>query len=229
MTHHGVWPATGPSGRELAGTGCALPRIDTASSNVTTTAHNDDQLLVERLVYGDADAWQTFVHRYGRLVRARVADVASTFGRSSDESAIDDATAEVFAALLGNDTAALRAFEGRSSLLTYVAVIATRSATRGFARKQSVDASVSESALAQAACDPTMKDPVHQMIDAEQQQTVHRLLKRLPDKQRELVSLFHLQGKSYAEISETMELPIGSIGPTLRRAEAKLRQWMEGD
>ena len=100
-----------------------LSKIDAALSNVSTIAHSDDRLLVERLVYGDAKAWSSFVEIYGRLVRARVADVASSFGRSSDESAIDDATAEVFAALLGNNAAALRAFAGRSSLRTYVAVI----------------------------------------------------------------------------------------------------------
>jgi RNA polymerase sigma-70 factor (ECF subfamily) len=38
-----------------------------------------------------------------------------------------------------------------------------------------------------------------------------------------------LQEKSYAEISEDLDMPIGSIGPTLRRAEAKLRKWMEND
>ena len=60
---------------------------------------------------GDASAWQAFVETHKRLVRARVADVASSFGRSDDDSAIDDATAEVFAALLRNNAAALRAHQ----------------------------------------------------------------------------------------------------------------------
>ena len=220
---------TGKSGQELVGTGFALPRIDAASSDVPAAPHRNDRLLVERLVCGDAIAWQTFVETHGRLVRARVADVASTFGRSDDESAIDDATAEVFAALLGNNAAALRAFAGRSSLGTYVAVIATRSATRGFARRHLVASPAHDPELAQSACDQTTKEPVSELIDAEQKQRLHQLLHRLPQKQRNVVSLFHLHGKSYAEISESLEMPIGSIGPTLRRAEAKLRHWMEGD
>ncbi len=177
---------------------------------------------------GDAHAWQLFVTNYGRLVRSRVADIASTFGRSEDDFAIDDATAEVFAALLGNDAAALRAFAGRSSLGTYVAVIATRSATRGFARKRLVVASCVENEFSRAAWD-SGADPANHMIHAEQQQRIHAMLDRLPAKQRDVVRMFHLQSKSYAEISDSLQMPIGSIGPTLRRAEAKLRAWMDDD
>lgn len=196
---------------------------------MATAPYRDDRMLVDRLVRGEGAAWQTFVETHGRLVRARVADVASAFGRHDDESAIDDATAEVFAALLGNDAAALRAFAGRSSLATYVAVIATRSATRGFARRQMMTPSAQDLELARAACDQNIKDPVSELMEAEQHQKLRRLLERLSPKQRELVALFHLQGKSYAEISRQLEIPIGSIGPTLRRAEARLRQWMEND
>lgn len=210
--------------------GFVLPRIDAASSDVAAEPHNDDQVLVEQLVRGDASAWRFFVETHGRLVRSRVADVALTFGRGRDESSIDDATAEVFAALLGNNAAALRAFAGRSSLGTYVAVIATRSATRGFARRQLVaPASSGEFDLACASCDQSASDPVGELIDEEQQEKLHELLKRLPSKQRNVVTLFHLQGESYADISDRLDMPIGSIGPTLRRAEAKLRAWLEGD
>lgn len=207
----------------------ALTRVNAASSDLPAAPHSDDRLLVEQLVRGDAAAWQAFVQTHGRLVRSRVADVASSFGRSGDESAIDDATAEVFAALLGNNAAALRAFAGRSSLGTYVAVIATRSATRGFGRRTPLASSVSQADVVQSVHDQTIKDPVSELIEAEQKQRLHHFLDRLPQKQRDVVFLFHLRGKSYAEISDQLEMPIGSIGPTLRRAEAKLRQWMEND
>ena len=46
-------------------------------------------------------------------------------------------------------------------------------------------------------------------------------------KQREVVRLFHLQGHSYLEISERLKMPMGSVGITLRRAEAKIRELLE--
>ena len=176
---------------------------------------------------GEQSAWQSFVQSHGRIVRSRVADVASTFGRAADESAIDDATAEVFAALLSNDAAALRAFAGRSSLGTYVAVIATRSATRGFARRRLLVCSPGANALDESAQDESQYDPARQAMDAEQKRRVTELLAKLPDKQRDVIRMFHLQGISYTEISQQLQIPIGSVGPTLRRAEAKLRQWLE--
>ena len=203
-----------------------MPRIDSASTQ-PHAAHIQDRVLVERMLRGDGSAWQTFVQTHGRLVRSRVADVASTFGRAGDDSAIDDATAEVFAALLSKDGAALRAFAGRSSLGTYVAVIATRSATRGFARRRLIPAGQQQPSLSELAEDDSAASPVNQLIHAEQQQQVHVLLQRLPEKQRDVVRLFHLQGQSYIQISEQLSMPIGSIGPTLRRAEAKLREWLE--
>ena len=213
-------------GKNEAKLGFRLPRVDFTSTNIPPAPHHDDRLLVEQLVRGDGAAWQAFVETHGRLVRSRVADVASSFGRAQDDSAIDDATAEVFAALLGNDAAALRAFAGRSSLGTYVAVIATRSATRGFARKY-VATTGADDKLPSNASDQTAKDPVTEMIEAEQQEKLSKLLEKLSPKQRNVIVMFHLKGISYAEISQKLEMPIGSIGPTLRRAEAKLREWME--
>lgn len=205
-----------------------MTRIETATTETHLTSYAEDRHLVDRLLCGDGNAWQAFVKNHGRLVRSRVADVASAFGRSEDDSAIDDATAEVFAALLGNNAAALRAYAGRSSLGTYVAVIATRSATRGFARRRLVVASAAEADLMQATGE-SEADPARDLMLAEQQQRLHVMLNRLPEKQRVVVRLFHLESRSYSQISEQLQMPIGSIGPTLRRAEAKLREWMEED
>ncbi len=205
-----------------------MSRIDSPSTK-SHAPHTEDRLLVKRMLRGDASAWQAFVNTHGRLVRSRVADVASAFGRAGDDSAIDDATAEVFAALLSNDNAALRAFAGRSSLGTYVAVIATRSATRGFARRRLFATAPAQGEFCESTEDESAANPINQLIDSEQQQRVHVLLHQLPDKQRDVIQLFHLQGQSYAQISKRLSMPIGSIGPTLRRAEAKLREWLEGD
>ena len=206
-----------------------LSPIDAAILRPDISSHRDDCLVVKRLLQGDGRAWQAFVEAYGRLVRSRVADVASSFGRGSDESAIDDAVAEVFAVLLGNDAAALRAFAGRSSLGTYVSVIATRSATRGFARKQGAIPPNTECDVTQAACERNSHDPAARLIHQEQRQRLQQLIRRLPEKQGRMMVLFHLQGRTYGEISEAMNVPMGSIGPTLRRAEAKLREWLDSD
>ena len=44
------------------------------------------------------------------------------------------------------------------------------------------------------------------------------------DREADVIRMYHLEGKSYQEISSSCGLPENSIGPTLSRARAKLRQ-----
>jgi len=46
---------------------------------------------------------------------------------------------------------------------------------------------------------------------------------RLSDRQRQLATLFYIDGCSYREISQQLDMPINSIGPTLARIHEKLR------
>lgn len=201
----------------------------TLADDVLRERHVSDLRFVESLISGDSHAWQTFIHTHGRLIRSRVADVAASFGRAKDTSGIDDASADVFTALLNNDSAALRAFQGKSSLATYIAVIATRSATRGFAARRLAVATDQKNAPYLERQDARSHDPSRDLVAQEQKERIHTILASLPAKQRKIVELFHLQGCSYAEISRQLKIPIGSVGVTLKRSEVKIRELLEPD
>ena len=62
--------------------------------------------------------------------------------------------------------------------------------------------------------------PEQRINDREQ---VARLMKELNGPEADVVRLYHLEGKSYREISDTVGMPENSIGPTLSRARAKMR------
>jgi len=184
--------------------------------------------LVEGLQAGSQQAWEQLVDRYGGLVRQRVADVAAAFGRHADWSTIDDVTAEVFATLLARDAAAIRCFRWQSRFSTYLAVIATRVARRSLARV------VRETACQQAHPDrletleaASTEDAENRLIGREEFDRLLSLVDRLPQKQKQLVIAFYREEQTYAEISHRFDIPIGSIGTTLRRAEQKLRQWID--
>jgi RNA polymerase sigma-70 factor (ECF subfamily) len=53
---------------------------------------------------------------------------------------------------------------------------------------------------------------------------VERMLDELHGEEADVVRLYHLEGKSYDEISRQTGVPTGSVGPTLSRARAKLRR-----
>ncbi len=179
----------------------------------------DDLRLVGELLTGSDRAWREFVTRYAGLVRSRVARVAAACGLGMDGGLIDDLVAEVFSALLNNDSAALRAFAGRSSLATYLCVIATRIAIRKSVRNVP---SACEAATGEVV-DVRTETPAQLVISAEQHAGLHRAIDALPDKQQAMVRLFYLEGLTYEQISRQLDIPVGSVGPTLKRAEAKLR------
>jgi RNA polymerase sigma factor (sigma-70 family) len=69
----------------------------------------------------------------------------------------------------------------------------------------------------------TADGPDRDVLRAEQQADVRRALAALPERQRECLLLRH-SGYSYAEIAETLELAIGSVGVLLARAERAFRE-----
>src|SRR5690606_30360398 len=115
-------------------------------------------------------------------------------------------------------------FRGASSLATYLTVIARRIVVRQLAQRQ--QSHTLEKARQAATAPNNPSNP--RGNDAEQrisdQDELERLLTRLKGHEAEVVRLYHLEGKSYREISDHVGMPENSIGPTLSRARMKLRQ-----
>src|SRR4029077_9794099 len=60
-------------------------------------------------------------------------------------------------------------------------------------------------------------------VGFESVEEVQRLLRKLPTREREVVRLFYLEGRSYEEISAELQIPVNTIGPVLSRARKRLR------
>jgi len=50
------------------------------------------------------------------------------------------------------------------------------------------------------------------------------LLESLDANEAKIVRMFHIEERSYGEISRLLGIPLGSVGPVLARARAKLRR-----
>ena len=62
----------------------------------------------------------------------------------------------------------------------------------------------------------------------ENAEEVHKLLSQLDEREAAIVRMYHLDGKSYDEISRLTGIAVNSIGPVLTRARAKMRGNGEG-
>lgn len=176
-----------------------------------------DRDLIQRCLAGDESAWRTFVDRFIGLVTYVVNHAAESRGMRLTSADREDAIADVFAEVLHNDMAVLRRFQGSSSLATYLAVVARRIATRRLMSRVGVTPLAE---VAQAI--PPQRDPAEQRIDNRDE--VDQMLGGLEAREAQVVRLYHLEGKTYGEISRVVGMPENSIGPLLTRARGSLRR-----
>ena len=157
-------------------------------------------------------AWQNFVDRFLGLVIHVANHVAESRGIKLDPATRDDLVAEVFLVLVADDFSVLRRFRRNCSLATYLTVISRRVIIR---RLNTANNQVA------TTVPPVVEDDVPKRI--ENVEEVRKLLSQLEEREAVIVRMYHLEGKSYAEISRVTGLSENSIGPVLTRALAKMR------
>ncbi len=185
---------------------------DTARTAATALAIADARLAAACLAR-EPGAWDAFLDRFAGLFRWVVDRTAAQRRLPLSAADRDDLVAEILLECLRNDAAVLRAFAGRSSLPTYLTVVARRVAVRGMLRTL-------ESGHVPAAAAPPRRDETAHAVDREE---VEALLAHLADDEARLVRLHHLEARSYGEISRITGMPLGSIGPALSRAREKMK------
>ena len=174
-----------------------------------------DRILLQRCIDGAPRAWQDFADRFLGLVIHVANHTADSRGIKLDEATRDDLVAEVFLALLASDRGVLRRFRRDSSLATYLTVIARRViARRLYEYASRKNFTITGGAVA--------AESPHQRIEDRDQ--VERLMARLDPQESNVVRMYHLEGKSYEEISKIVGMSENSIGPLLSRARQKMRE-----
>ncbi len=172
-----------------------------------------DRQLLQRCLDGAPCAWQDFVDRFLGLVVHVANHTAQSRGLSIDQATRDDLVAEVFLTFVANDFGVLRRFRRNCSLATYLTVVSRRVIVRRLnrARHAGIPAGTAERAIEETPA------------RIENEEEVQKLLTRLDPKEANVVRMYHLEGKSYEEISRIVGMSENSIGPVLSRARDKMR------
>jgi len=181
-----------------------------------------DRNLLERCLQRKSRAWEDFVDRFMGLVIHVVSHTAQARSVRLTPEDRDDLCAEVFLNIIKDDFAILRHFRGQSSLATYLTVVTRRIVVKRMMQsKPSVP--LREGGKPQAVQDvPDARlQPEQRIGDREE---VERLLEGLGDGESRIVRMYHLEGKSYRQISEAEGISENSIGPILSRARTKMRR-----
>jgi RNA polymerase sigma-70 factor (ECF subfamily) len=220
----------------------ALPEVRSgAGVPAPRTAGADDRELVELLRRGDETAFATIVRGWSPMM-LRVAR-----GHVSTDASCEEIVQETWMAVIRG----LNAFEGRSSLRTWVFRILTNLAkTRGVREARSVPmSSWAPSDEAGPTVDPDrfraaddqyphnwtpvgaptewQPGPEQSAVAGETRRLLGAALQELPERQRAVVTLRDVHGLSSDEVCAALDVSEGNQRVLLHRARSKVRGALE--
>ena len=178
----------------------------------------NEQDLVRRCISGDAPAWWEFHDAYSPLLLALARNVLRALGASPEEA--EDVRAGVLEALVASDFRVLRSFRWQCSLETWLRLLVRTSAVRALRRKTVKPEDLPLQKPAEA--------PLDRLLNEEARGVVREEVNSLPERDRRLLAMFFIDGRSYREISEALGLPMGTVATLLSRTRARLRERLEG-
>lgn len=165
--------------------------------------------LLECAAHGRESAWREIVDRFSSLIYS----ICHRHGINGDD--IDDVTSEVWLKLLTNATT----IRDPNALPGWLQTTA-RNECLGLLRTKT-----RQIPAADVVAEPTHPDFDANLLDEERRRAAQEAIAHLPARDRALLSLlFSDPPVPYKEISSTLGIPVGAIGPTRARCLNRARR-----
>ena len=171
--------------------------------------------LIARCQQGDEQAFRELVDRYRHLVYALVARSAA------ERTRVQDIAQEVFLRIHRG----LPYFRGEAKLTTWIfRIVVNLLAQESAARRQEREVPLDDAAHAR---EPRANDRT--LPDLELRDRLEKAMARLPPAYRVLVAGHYLEGVTYEDLAEALDMPLGTVKTHLHRAKKQLRALLETD
>jgi RNA polymerase sigma factor (sigma-70 family) len=176
----------------------------------------DNAALIQRAARGDKEAWSRLVDQYGRLIWS------ITVRFKLEESDAADVVQTTWMRLIEH----IDRIEQPDRVGAWLSATARNECLRHVAaRKRIVLVREDEEFDGADHPSPAVDEA---LLAAERAAGVHQAMMKLPVQWRQLMQLLMADPPvSYAEISDKLDIPVGSIGPTRGRCLARLRVLLE--
>jgi RNA polymerase sigma-70 factor (ECF subfamily) len=216
-----------------------MPEPMLVTPSVAPAESDPDAALLVRLRGGDEEAFLELVRRYGPVMQR----LALTYVRSP--AVAEEVVQDAWIGVLGS----LERFEGRSSLRTWLLrILANRARTRGVREARCVPFScLTRDDAGEPAVDPERFQgpdgrfpggwaafptpweslPEERLLARETLVCVDEAIKRLPDRQQEVIVLRDVEGWSADEVCEALDLSAANQRVLLHRARSRVRSELE--
>jgi RNA polymerase sigma-70 factor (ECF subfamily) len=190
---------------------------------------SEDDALVERAKAGDSVAFQALFQKYNRRVYAVALGVVKSPEDASD--VVQDAFIKVHKHLA--------TFQGASSFYTWLYRIVMNLGIDHVRKKRKIVEWGDDVPIEHAAGDRTMvpkvpdANPSQTVVRRELSEKIRQALDTLPEYHRAVILLREVEGMSYEEIADVLNVPKGTIMSRLfharRKMQEQLQPYLEGD
>jgi RNA polymerase sigma factor (sigma-70 family) len=175
----------------------------------------DSKFLIDSILAGNTGNFKIFIERYQRLVSHIV------FRLVTNKADREDVCQDVFLKAYQN----LSGFEFKSRVSTWVARIAYNTCLNHLTKKKAElfdDLSAEENSMdSYSSASPS---PHFLAEKRDLALRLHNEIEMLPMHHRTILTLYHMDEMSYAEIGEIMNLPEGTVKSYLFRARKSLKE-----
>jgi RNA polymerase sigma-70 factor (ECF subfamily) len=188
----------------------------------------DDSILVRQCRQGDSEAMERLIRKY----QSRIYNIILRMCANPDDAA--ELTQETFVKIIEK----IEGFQGRSSFYTWAFRIAVN-LTINYCKKnvklrlRSLDAQQDEhneqarQQLKEYLSDDSLPDPATVAQNKELCELAVKSLMKLDEDQKAVVVLRDIEGMSYAQIAEVLDIELGTVRSRLSRARSNLREILE--
>ncbi len=178
------------------------------------TIMQSDVELVKKTLNGNKESFGKLVDRYETPIRAYIKRVTNW-----DWMSVEDICQEVFLKAYVN----LQSFDVRLKFSSWLYRIAHNQAV-DFLKSHKKTQVLEEEENGLWSGKMLLEDMAIKNMEAED---LKRKMKKLDEKDREILVLYYWEEKSYEEISDILKLPAGTVGVYLQRAKKKFKVLLE--
>lgn len=184
--------------------------------NASASSREDD-VLVKRAIGGDEQAYKELVEKYQRALYFH------TLKMIKDKEQVNDLVQETFVKAFDN----LNTYSTNYAFSTWLYRIATNHTIDYLRKKKLKTLSIDEPVKTrdgdmQMQLEDDTAETDRNIIRKQRQHIVQDAIEGLPRKYRKVIEMRHMEEKSYQEIADVLDLPLGTVKAHIFRARELL-------
>ncbi|HKJ45314.1 MAG TPA: sigma-70 family RNA polymerase sigma factor [Balneolales bacterium] len=191
-------------------------------NHTASESSREDAILVEQAISGDEKAYNKIVEKYHRALYYHISKMI----RNND--IVEDLIQEIFSKAFSN----IGSYNTNYAFSTWLYRIATNH-TIDYLRKKKLNTYSIDEPISTKGGDMKMELPDEtqktddMVIRKQRHNIIKEAMRQLPDKYRRVIEMRHMEEKSYQEIADILDLPLGTVKAHIFRARELLYKYLK--